>query len=422
MLYYLFRYLSHYGIPGASMWTYISFRSLLSFMFALLISLWCGKIFIKWMCKHKEKVKEKMFSEKVDPLAKEKGFVPSMGGIVIIVAVIIPCLLFGRLRNIYLLLMLVTILWLGITGFIDDYLKIVKTKNGLAPRWKLISQLGLGLAVGLTLYLSPDAVIRENVRYERSGTTTIVHKSKPVKSTITTIPFVKSHNMDYAKVGWWAGDYQQLIGWIVFVLVTVFFIMFASNGANLNDGMDGMCAGNSAIILVTLGVLAYFSSHIGFAAYLNIMYVPGCQELVVFIFAFIGALIGFLWYNIGDAQMYMGDTGSLTIGGVIAVISLIIHKELLLFILCGVFLVELLTSKAQTWYSASGSRHGKARRLFKRAPIHDAFRGKYKFLDGVNYKFKSKLCADLNDGKVVFRFWIITMLLAAFTIITLKIR
>ena len=360
MLYYLFRFLESLGIPGSGMWEYVSFRSLMAFIIALVVSLWLGKRFIRWMNEHKSLVEEKKFDESVDPAAHKRKFIPSMGGIVIIVAVLIPCLLFGRLRNIYLLLMLVTTVWLGVTGFMDDFLKIRRDKNGLAPRWKLLSQLGIGLLVGLTLYLSPDAVIRENVAVQHhDGKLEIVHESNPTKSTVTTIPFFKNNNLDYAWFAPWAGQYKQAIGWGIFVLITVFFIMFVSNGANLNDGMDGMAAGNSAIIYVVLAIFAYVSSHIGFASYFNIMFIPESQELVVYISAFIGALIGFLWYNADPAQMFMGDTGSLTIGGTIAVIAVIIHKELLLPLLCGVFLAELVSSALQTRYSAWGNKHGK---------------------------------------------------------------
>ena len=423
MLYYLFRFFESLGIPGSGMWEYISFRSLMAFIIALVFSLWFGKYFIKWMNEHKSMVEEKKFDASVDAAAAKREFIPSMGGIVIIASVLIPCLLFGRLRNIYLLLMIVTTIWLGITGFLDDYLKIKKDKNGLSPRWKIISQLGIGLLVGLTLYLSPDAVIRENVQSSRvENRTEIIYKSAPVKSTITTIPFVKGHNLDYAWFVSWTGKYKQPIGWCLFVIATVFFMMLISNGTNLNDGMDGMAAGNSAIILVALAILAYVSSHIGFASYFNIMYIPQSEELVIYISAMLGALIGFLWYNSDPAQMFMGDTGSLTIGGVIAVLAVIIHKELLLFILCGVFVVELMSSFLQTRYSAWGNTHGKKIRVFKRAPLHDSFRKKYDFQEGVSYMFRNNICSNLADRKVTTRFWIISILLAALTIITLKIR
>lgn len=424
MLYYLFRFFEKFGIPGSGMWSYISFRSLLAFMLALLISLWFGKYFIRWMRRHKEQVEEKKFSAAIDPAAVKRAFVPSMGGIVIIVAVLVPTLLFGRLRNIYLLLMIATTIWLGLTGFADDYLKIKRDKNGLNPRWKLCSQLFIGLLVGLTLYGSPDAVIYENIEVQRAevAAPAVVHKSDPVKKTVTTIPFVKNHNLDYAWFASWAGDCKQAVGWGIFVLVTIFFIMFVSNGANLNDGMDGMAAGNSAIIYVVLAVLAYVSSHIGFASYFNIMYIPESQELVVFISAFIGALIGFLWYNSAPAQLFMGDTGSLAVGGTIAVLAVIIHKEILLFVLCGVFLTELASSFLQTRYSAWGNKRGRKQRIFKRAPLHDSFRADYDFQEGVSYLFRHTLCSRLANHKVVTRYWIVSLLLAALTIITLKIR
>ena len=416
MLYYVFRYLEELGIPGSGMWSYISFRSLLAFMTALLLSWGIGKWFISYMVRNREKVEEKKFDVAIDPVAAKRKYVPSMGGVVIIAALMIACLLFGRLRNIYLLLMLLTTLWLGFTGFMDDYLKIKRSKNGLSPKWKLLSQLCIGIIVGLTLYLSPDAVIRENVLSQRTEAgTEIVHKSEPVKSTVTTIPFVKSHNLDYA----WFGS--QEIGWIVFVLITVFFVMFASNGVNLNDGVDGMAAGNSAIIFVALGVLAYVSSHIGLASYLNIMYIPGAQELVVYTFALIGSLIGFLWHNAHPAKMYMGDTGSLAIGGAIAVLAVIIHKELLLPLLCGVFLIELASSKLQTFYSKWGTKHGRKQRLFKRAPFHDSFRIGYDFDKETKYLFR-KFSGSDEDQKVTVHFWIVSILLAALTIISLKIR
>lgn len=424
MLYYLFRFFENLGIPGSGMWEYISFRSIMAFITALLISLCFGRRFILWMYKHRHQVEEKRFDASVDPDGKKKKkFVPSMGGFFIIAAVLIPCLLFGRLRNIYLLLMIITTIWLGITGFLDDYLKIKRSKNGLAPHWKLFSQLGIGLLVGLTLYLSPDAVIRENIQTQRfDNRVEIVHKSEPVKSTITTIPFVKGHNLDYAWFASWTGKYKQPIGWLIFVVATVFFMMLISNGANINDGMDGMAAGNSAIVFVAIAILAYVSSHIGFAAYFNIMYIPHSEELVVYISAFLGALLGFLWYNANPAQVYMGDTGSLTIGGVIAVLAVIIHKELLLFVLCGVFVAELLSSFLQTRYSAWGNAHGKKIRVFKRAPLHDSFRADQKFMPGVSYVFRHHLCARLANRKITTRYWIISILLAALTIITLKIR
>ena len=423
MLYYLFRFLEQFGVPGSAMWSYISFRALLALILALVISAWFGEYFIKWMKRHR--ISETQRDAKIDPFGVQKINVPSMGGIIILVAILVPCLLLGRLRNIYMILMLVTTVWLGGLGFLDDYIKIFKkNKDGLAGKYKILGQVIIGLFVGLTLYLSPDATIRENIETQRRGDVTeIVHKSEAVKSTKTTIPFVKNNNMDYADLVSFCGKYKTQAGWILFVLVTIFVITAVSNGANLNDGMDGMAAGNSAIICIALGILAYVSSHIDFASYLNIMYIPGSQELVIYICAMVGALIGFLWYNAYPAQIFMGDTGSLTIGGVIAVLAIIIHKELLIPILCGVFLVESLSVILQVEYFKSGKRKGLRRRIFKRTPIHDKIRVLPSQLDPTSsYVFKNWPHGAWHESKITIRFWIVTILLAAATIITLKIR
>ena len=422
MLYYLFRFLEQFGVPGSGMWSYISFRSLLALMLALMVSAWFGQYFIRWMKRHR--VSEVQRDAKIDPFGVQKLNVPTMGGIIIIVSILVPCLLLGRLRNIYMILMLVTTVWLGLLGFLDDYIKnFKKNKDGLPGRYKILGQVGLGLIVGLTLYYSPDAVIRENIEMQRNGAVTeIVHKSEAVKSTKTTIPFVKNNNFDYAELVGFLGKYKRQAGWIVFVIVTIFVITAVSNGANLNDGMDGMAAGNSAIIGIALGVLAYVSSHIEFASYLNIMYIPGSEELVIFICAFVGALVGFLWYNAYPAQIFMGDTGSLSIGGIIAVTAIIIHKELLIPLMCFVFLMESLSVILQVNYAKWGNRKGLKLRVFKRAPIHDAFRVR-----------PGQLAPDVKvlcrwpkgcwlESKITVRFWIITIILAAMTIITLKIR
>ena len=421
MLYYLFRFLGEYGIPGSHIWTYISFRALLTLILSLVISVWFGEYFIKWMKRHN--VSEAQRDKSIDPYGVEKKGVPTMGGIIIIVSIIVPCLLFGRLRNIYMILMLITTVWLGVLGFADDYIKMKVSKDGLRPVYKLAGQTLLGLFVGLTLWLSPDAVIRENVSTQRLGNTeVVVHKSEKVKSTITTIPFVKDNNLDYADFVGFLGDHAQTAGWILFVLVTIFVVTAVSNGANLNDGMDGMAAGNSAIIGLTLGILAYVSSHIEYAGYLNIMYIPGSEELVIFICAFIGALIGFLWYNAFPAQVFMGDTGSLTIGGIIAVFAIIIHKELLIPILCGIFLIENLSVILQVRYFKSGKKKGHIQRIFKRTPIHDHFRTTLAQLDpNCSYVF-TKPGNVFHESKITVRFWIVTIVLAAITIITLKIR
>lgn len=422
MLYYLFIWLHRLGFPGAGMFGYTSFRALLAVIIALLISSIWGNKFIKIL--KSRQITETQRDAKIDPFGVNKVGVPSMGGLLIIIAILIPCLLFGRLDNVYMILMLVTTVWLGTLGFLDDYIKIFKRdKEGLHGKFKIIGQVGLGLIVGLTLYLSPAVVIRENVEVHKEGfKMEVVHKTNNIKSTKTTIPFFKSNNLDYADIVGFLGRHAQAGGWILFVIITIFVVTAVSNGANLNDGMDGMAAGNSAIIGVTLGILAYVSSHIEFASYLNIMYIPGTEELVIFICAFIGALIGFLWYNAYPAQIFMGDMGSLTIGGIIAVFAIIIHKELLIPILCGVFLVENLSVILQVNYFKRGKAKGVRQRLFKRTPIHDHYRTTLDQLDpNCTYKFL-KPSSVYHEAKITVRFWIVTIVLAAITIITLKIR
>ena len=381
MLYYLFRYLEQYDFPGARMFGYVSFRSLMAVILSLLISAIFGEYFIKLL--KRKQITETQRDASIDPFNTNKIGVPTMGGIIIIVAILIPCLLLGRLHNIYMLLMLITTVWLGTLGFLDDYIKVFKKdKEGLHGKFKIIGQVGLGLIVGLTLYLSPDVVIRENVEIQRDGhVVDVIHKSHDEKSTKTTIPFFKNNNLDYADFVGFMGEHAQTAGWIVFVLITIFVVTAVSNGANLNDGMDGMAAGNSAIIGVTLGILAYVSSHIEYAGYLNIMYIPGSEELVIFICAFIGALIGFLWYNAFPAQVFMGDTGSLTIGGIIAVFPTIVHKGLLISLLCGIFMVENLPVIPQVKYFQRGKRKGHKQRVFQIATTHPHFRTTLAHLD-----------------------------------------
>lgn len=420
MLYYLFRYLGQFGITGAHLWSYISFRAILTLVLSLVISIWFGEYFIKWMKAHNRN--EVPRDPKIDPYGVEKKGVPTMGGIIIILATVVPCLLLGRLRNIYMLLMIVTTIWLGALGFIDDFIKMKGHKDGMRPIYKLAGQALLGLGIGLTLWLSPDAVIYENVQVNNELRTEVVYKSEPVKSTITTIPFVKNNNISYSEAFRWLGHYRTAAGWIFFVFITTFVVMAVSNGSNLNDGMDGMCAGNSAIIVFALAILAYVSSHIGMASYLNIMYVPGSEELVIFLLAFMGALIGFLWYNAYPAQVFMGDTGSLAIGGIIAVTAVIIHKELLIPILCFVFLCESISVLLQTNYAKMGNKRGKKWRVFKRAPIHDTFRIRPDQLDS-NLQILCKWPKGYwLESKVTTRFWIVTVITAALAIITLKIR
>lgn len=422
MLYYLFRFLGEYGIPGAHLWSYISFRALLALILSLAISAWFGERFIKYL--RSKQITETQRDASIDPFGVKKVGVPSMGGIIIIVAILLPVVLLGRMRNIYLILMIITTVWLGVLGGLDDYIKIFRrNKEGLSGRYKIVGQVGLGLVIGLVLWTSPDVKMNENLAIERQNHEIVVkHRSEAHKSLKTTIPFVKGHNLDYSRVMSFCGKHRVAAGWILFVVMTILVVTAVSNGANLNDGMDGMCAGNSAIIGVTIGILAYVSSHIEFASYLNIMYIPDSQELVVFMCAFVGALIGFLWYNAYPAQVFMGDTGSLTIGGIIAVSAIIIHKELMLPILCGIFFVESLSVILQVYYYKMGKRRGVKQRIFKRTPIHDNFRTQPEQLDPeCKYLFK-KPRGVVHESKITIRFWIISIILAALTIITLKIR
>ena len=422
MLYYLFRFLEQYGISGSRIWGYISFRALLALILSLVISAWAGERFIKFL--KRKQITETQRDASIDPFGVKKIGVPSMGGVIIILSILVPVLLLGRLRNVYLILMIITTVWLGFLGGMDDYIKIFRRdKEGLKGKYKIVGQIGIGLIVGLVLWMSPDVKINENIAIERQGKEMVVkHRTQAHKSLKTTIPFVKGHNLSYSNLMSFCGKHKVAAGWILFVIMTILVVTAVSNGANLNDGMDGMCAGNSAIIGVALGILAYVSSHLQFAAYLNIMYIPQSEELVVFMCAFIGALIGFLWYNAYPAQVFMGDTGSLTIGGIIAVCAIIIHKELLLPILCGIFFVESLSVIIQVYYFKLGKQRGIKQRIFKRTPIHDNFRVTDDQLDpDCKYLLKAPH-SPKHEAKITIRFWIITIILTALTIITLKIR
>ena len=423
MLYYIFRFLEQYDIPGAHIWSYISFRSLLALILSLIISAWFGEYFIKWM--KRRNISETARDPSIDPFGVEKKGVPTMGGIIIIVSILIPVLLLGRMRNIYLLLMIVTTVWLGFLGFMDDYIKIFKkNKEGLKGLYKIIGQVSIGFIVGLTLWLSPDAVVRENITETQDNQEIVVkHQPEAVKSLQTTIPCIKNHNLNYSNIMAFCGKYKVAAGWILFVIMTIIVVTAVSNGANLNDGMDGMCAGNSAIIGVALLIFAYVSSHIVYSAYFDIMYIPGSQELVVFLSAFIGAMIGFLWYNAYPAQVFMGDTGSLTIGGIIGVCSIIIHKELMLPILCGIFFIESLSVIIQTQWFKLQKRKGKRVRVFRATPIHDTFRRLDSQLDATStYILKGWPHRPFHESKITIRFWIASIILAALAIITLKVR
>ena len=428
MLYYFFRFLEQFDIPGSHMWSYISFRALLTLILALLISAWFGERFIKWM--KRRKIFETERDPSIDPFGVEKKGVPTMGGIIIIVSILIPVLLLCRIRNIYIILMIVTTIWLGFLGFLDDYIKIFRhNKEGLKGKYKIVGQVSIGFIVGLTLWLSPDAVVREyepqitQITQKETVNTEVKHKKEAVKSLQTTIPFIKNHNLNYSDVMGFLGDNKVAAGWVLFVFMTILVVTAVSNGANLNDGMDGMCAGNSAIIGVALGILAYVSSHIGYASYFDIMYIPHSEELVVFLCAFIGAMVGFLWYNAFPAQVFMGDTGSLTIGGIIGVCAVIIHKELLLPILCGIFFVESLSVIIQTQWFKIQKKKGKRVRVFRATPIHDNFRKLDSQLDATSrYILKGWPNRPFHESKITIRFWITSIILAALTIITLKMR
>lgn len=425
MLYYLFQYLHQINFPGAGVFTYVTFRAAAAIILALLVSVWFGNWFIKML--KRKRIVETQRDEKTDPYNTAKKGVPTMGGVIIIAAILIPVLLVCKLHNIYTILMIVTTLILGIIGFADDYIKTFKKrKDGIKPIVKLGGQVLLGLIVGLTLRFSPAVQINESVQVKIENNKEVVVKSPTVKSTRTTIPFVKSHDLNYAYLFQWAGpNWMYKLAWIFLVLLTVFIVAAVSNGSNLNDGMDGMASGNSAIIGLTLLLLAYISSNARTASYLNLMYIPGSEELVVFMAAFVGALIGFLWFNSYPAQIFMGDTGSLTIGGIIAVSAIIMHKELLLPLLCGVFLFEILSDLDVKHFVKTGKKH----RIWKTAPLHDHFRMSYS-------KFKEKWPNSTvtfkghgedhntvhHEVKITIRFWIITILLAAFTLMTFKIR
>lgn len=433
MLYSLFQLTSG---PGARLMTYISFRSILAAVLALLCSMLLGRYFIAYM--RKRNISEQQRDEKTDPFGVQKKGVPTMGGIVIILSTLLPCLLMGKLTNVYLLLMIATTLILGGLGFADDYIKTFRhNKDGLNGWLKIIGQVTLGLIVGLTLRYAPAAVMvpqqtsqAEIVYAEHIANTDMVQttngKKEAIKSTQTTIPFIKRHNCNYADLfSWMGGEWKYRAGWIFFVILIIFVVAAVSNGANLNDGLDGMCAGNSAIIGVALIALAYISGSTIWSDYFDVMYIPGSEELVVFLGAFVGALIGFLWWNGYPAQVFMGDTGSLCIGGIIAVSAIIIHKELLIPILCGIFLMESVSVILQTQVYKFYKRKGKHIRVFKRAPLHDQYRTSVEQVLKNDPTCKILLKGSENlqhEVKIVLRFCIVTLILAAFTILTLKIR
>lgn len=419
MLYYLFNYLDKIDVPGMGAFKYVTTRSGLALVLSLFITMVIGRAII-------DKLQKMQIGETIRNLGLEgqlkKTGTPTMGGVIIIIAIIIPCLLLGRLDNIYMILMLVTTLWLGSIGFIDDYIKVIrKNKEGLAGKFKIVGQVGLGLIVGLTLYFSPAVVIRQNTEVVNNNgeVQAVYYSNESIKSTQTTIPFFKNNNLDYADLVGFMGEHAQTAGWIVFVVMVIFVVTAVSNGANMTDGLDGLAAGSSAIIGSTLGILAYLGSHASFASYLNIMFIPQSEELVVFMSAFIGATFGFLWYNAYPAQVFMGDTGSLTIGGIIAVFAIAIHKELLIPILCGIFLVENLSVILQRYYfKYTKKKYGEGRRIFKMAPLHHHFQK----AGGTIEAIVQKPFNPVPESKIVARFWLVGILLAVITLVTLKMR
>ena len=414
MLYHLFKYLDEaYDLPGSGMFQYISFRAAAAIILSLLIVIIFGRRIIDFL--RRKQIGEEIRDLGLQGQLQKKG-TPTMGGVIILVAILVPMLLVGKLDNIYVQLMLVSTVWLGFIGGLDDYIKVFRhRKEGLKGRFKIVGQVGLGIIVGTTMWLSGDIVVREKttqpvetVYYDADGTVVqtvqrnVLIDSESTKTTKTTIPFVKNNEFDY---GWLTGGDNTLM-WLLYVLVAIFVVTAVSNGANLTDGLDGLATGVSVPIVAVLGVLAYLSGHIVYADYLNIMYIPQSGELVVFAAAFVGALVGFLWYNSFPAQIFMGDTGSLAIGGVIAVFALCIRKELLLPLLCGVFLVESFSVMLQvSWFKYTKRRYGEGRRILLMSPIHHHYQKK-----------------GLFETKIVTRFWIISLLLAAITLVTLKIR
>ena len=414
MLYHLFRYLDEaYDLPGSGMFQYISFRAAAAIILSLLIVIIFGRSIIDFL--RRKQIGEEIRDLGLQGQLQKKG-TPTMGGVIILVAILVPMLLFGKLDNVYIQLLLVSTVWLGLIGGLDDYIKVFRhRKEGLKGRFKIVGQVGLGVIVGTTMWLSPDIVVREKVTQpvqtvylNENGTVLetvqrhVVVSSESLKTTQKTIPFVKNNEFDY---GWLTGG-NSVATWILYVLVAIFVVTAVSNGANLTDGLDGLATGVSVPIVAVLGVLAYLSGHIVYADYLNIMYIPGSGEMVVFAAALVGALVGFLWYNSFPAQIFMGDTGSLAIGGVIAVFALCIRKELLLPLLCGVFLVESFSVMMQVgWFKYTKRRYGEGRRILLMSPVHHHYQKK-----------------GIFETKIVLRFWIISLLLAAITLVTLKIR
>ncbi len=424
MLYYLSEYLHGIDVPGARLMTYLTFRSGAALMLSLFIALVFGRKII-------DRLQLMQVGEIVRNLGIEgqmsKTGTPTMGGVIIIISILVPCLLVGNLSNVYMVLLIISTLWLGTLGFLDDYLKMKRhNKEGMKGKFKIVGQVGLGIIVGLTMMLSPDVVMRENMETvvaeaaDDTEQVEVTYRSENIKSTATTIPFVKNNNFNYAYLTQWMGDHAVTGGWILFILVTIFVITATSNGANLTDGLDGLCTGTSAIIGLALAIMAYLGGNIIYSSYLNIMYIPGSGEMVVFMSAFIGALVGFLWYNAYPAQVFMGDTGSLTLGGIIAVYAILIHKELLIPILCAIFFIEDLSVMLQVaYFKITKRRYGEGKRIFKCTPLHHHFQKPGN--SGIQALWQHPL-TPIPESKIVTRFWIIGIFLAVITFVTLKIR
>lgn len=419
MFYYLFEYLDRFDFPGAGMFQYVMFRSAMAAIFALLIGIFVGKKIIFSL--QRRQIGETIRNLDLEGQYSKRG-TPTMGGVIVIFSILVSTLLFGKLGNVYIILMLVSTVWLGALGFADDYIKVFKKdKEGLKGKFKIVAQVGLGLIVGLTIYFSPEIVVRENTEIRVNNVIEdVTFRNENVKTTSTTIPFVKNNNFDYKSLVSWMGDYADEAVWIIFIMVVILIVTAVSNSANLTDGLDGLASGSSAIIGVALGILAYVSGRVDFASYLNIMYIPGGDELMVFASAFVGACVGFLWYNAYPAQVFMGDTGSLTMGGIIGVFAVLIHKELLLPILCGVFFVEALSVIIQVaYFKFTKKKYGTGKRIFKMTPLHHHFQ---KPGDGSIDAIIQRPFAPLAEPKIVTRFWLVGVILAVLTLATLKMR
>lgn len=417
MFYHLFESIQDAGIPGARLWTYITFRSGVAFVIALIFAIFVGKRIIERL--QKMQVGEIIRNLDLEGQTKKTG-TPTMGGVIIILSILVPCLLIGNLSSVYMLLMVFATVWLGTLGFLDDYKKLSKhNKDGIKGKYKIVGQLGVAVILAGVMYYNSDMVIVQNnevISETTSRVEEVIYDSDVTKAPETTLPFVKNNNFDYSWLTQWMGaDAGEIGGWIVFLLIVMFLVTATSNGANLNDGLDGMTAGLSAIAATALAVMAYLGGNVVYSAYLNIMYIPGSEELVVYMAAFIGALIGFLWYNSYPAQVFMGDTGSLTLGGIIAIYAVLIHKELLLPILCALFYIEDLSVALQVlYYKKTGGK-----RIFKMAPLHHHFQKPGNA--GIDALIQRPI-APIPEAKIVTRFWIIGIILAVVTFVTLKIR